>query len=846
MNHKFKFFSILISCLIATAVLGSFWQTLTAAPVPSSSMTTSSTEAESNPCESVTVISPTECAALVTLYTNTDGPNWLTNTNWLSLTETITPCDWYGVTCANNHVVELKLNGNQLSGTLPNPIGAFPELTTLYLQNNQLKGTLPTWICFLQDTVTTADFAYNKLNTFKSKVRDCMNTLDPDWRETQTIPPRNLTITEFYTDALTLSWDPIPYTADGGYYEIRYALDPRDTFTVHGQTADKTADSYLLDGLDPGRTYYITVRSFTPAHDEQPADLLSNRIRTIGVTKHPTEKILLMVYVSADNDLSPNVSTIGTRLMNGSQTNPNLQVVLLTDEFGEGNTRLTEIANGVVTFTNAISDSWGTTELDTADPAVLAWFLNHAQSKFPASRTIVSIVGHGLALTPEIIWPDVTTSRTPFDALGGPIPPLPQGSDFTPGDVTDRNYLSPIDLRHAFMEATNNGADPFDIVFFDQCFQGNLDTLYEVRTAADVFIASPNYAWLIAAYDQYLTQMAPAEDNAAMAQAIIERYQGALPDRGHPNVIFWITQSDIEQIATAVNTLADALTAATLNGFNSPILSSTQNSQFVDTTQCFPNQLFNLTAPDELIGLESFVENLQQGFPVSDPFGVHTAAAEVETLLSPISRTVNIGNPYVAPQYQWNYTNTLTILAPLPRKSPAQFAWRASIYTETTPLTAVWAPDPTISVTISEPLALVQDGRWDNFLNVWYTDLDTPTVGQWCHYIPPAIVTTDETEAISLTVTAAGPNSATLNWTETTDERAVGYQLLVNGPNVIGWTIREMFPVSQTTFTQEGLTGNTAYQLQILAVDAAGTVLEQSNEAVWLEQVVALPLIIRP
>lgn len=830
--------------MIATAVLGGFWKTLTAASAPPS--TTTAFIADTNGCTNITVLSPTECAALVTLYTNTDGPNWLTNTHWLSFTDTITPCDWYGVTCINNRVVELRLDGNQLSGTLSNSIGAFPELTTLYLQNNQLKGTLPTGVCFLQDTVTTADFAYNKLNTFKSKVRDCMNTLDPDWRETQTIAPRNLAITDFYTNGLALSWDPIPYTADGGYYQISYALDPRDTFTVHGQTADKTAGSYVLDGLDPGQTYYITVRSFTPAHDGQTADLLSNRIRTVGVTKHPTENILLMVYVSADNDLSPNVSTIGTRLMNGSQTNPNLQVALLTDEFGEGNTRFAEIANGVVTFTNDISDTWGTTELDTADPAVLAWFLNHAQNKFPSSRTIVSIVGHGLALTPEIIWPDTDASRASFDVLGGPIPPLPQGSDFTPGDVTDRNYLSPIDLRHAFMDATNNGADPFDIVFFDQCFQGNLDTLYEVRTAADVFIASPNYAWLIAAYDQYLTQMAPAEDNATMAQAIIERYQGALPDRGHPNVIFWITQSDIEQVATAVNTLADALRAATLNGTTTPIATSVQNSQYVDTTQCVPNQQFKLDPPDELIGLETFVQNLQQGFPASDPFGIHTAAAAVETLIAPISRTVNTGQPYIAPQNSWNYTNTLTILAPLPRNSDAPFVWRATIYTETTPLTAVWTPDPSLTVTISEPLAMVQDGRWDNFLDVWYTGPMTPTVGQWCHYIPPAIVTTDETEVISLTVTAAGVNSATLNWTETTDERAVGYQLFINGPNVIGWTIRETFPVSQTTFIQENLTGNTEYEFQILAVDAAGTALEQSNEAVWLEQAVVLPLILRP
>ncbi len=45
-------------------------------------------------CTGVTEIPQVECLALVSLYNNTNGPNWYNSTNWLP---TNTPCSWYGV-----------------------------------------------------------------------------------------------------------------------------------------------------------------------------------------------------------------------------------------------------------------------------------------------------------------------------------------------------------------------------------------------------------------------------------------------------------------------------------------------------------------------------------------------------------------------------------------------------------------------------------------------------------------------------------------------------------------------------------------------------------------------------
>ena len=80
-------------------------------------------------------------AALVALYEATDGGNWTDNTNWLS----DRPLgEWFGVTTdRNGRVIDLRLNDNSLSGTLPPELGDLTHLQWLSLGINQLSGALP-------------------------------------------------------------------------------------------------------------------------------------------------------------------------------------------------------------------------------------------------------------------------------------------------------------------------------------------------------------------------------------------------------------------------------------------------------------------------------------------------------------------------------------------------------------------------------------------------------------------------------------------------------------------------------------------------------------------------------
>jgi len=769
----------------------------------------------------------TECRALVDLYEQTDGPNWSQKAGWL-IDQNI--CAWSGLKCAGGHVVELNLAANHLQGEIPRALDALPALTTLQLQNNSLSGSIPVDFCKLQSRLMRLDLSYNMLSASSDKVAACVAAMAPGWHLTQTIAPRNIAVGEVLTDRVTLHWEPIPYTADGGFYEVALFADSAPTPMAILRTADKATSSLLITGLQPGQSYEARMTTVTPAHGEQPGEHRSVAPGLVFTTRS-TERVLVMVYFSADNELDSYIDLVGKRLRLGTVHNPDVQVIYLADGNGPDDTRIWEIAGGTVTLTNRVSEWWGKTELNTADPAMLAHFLRAARATYGAgaARTVVSLIGHGAAPTPELAWVPPTGLGEPISAPQPGIPALPRGVDYTPTDVTDGAFMSTPGLGNALLLATDGGANPFDLVFLDQCFQGNLDILYEVSSAARVFVASPNYAWLAVPYQEYLPFFVPSATPEEMADAIIRIYQDQLTD-GNPNAIFWVRSADIVAAADAVNNLADALHNALGVGKAPLILQAAQNSRYADTTQCGEGNL-HLGPPDELIGAGRFAENLRLQFSqtdTNDP-AIVAAATNLLGVLERIPSTYRVGYPDVAPGEFWEYDDTITLLAPLERETPSSIAWRASIYRAETPLPAVWALDPQQEIFITQPFASVQDGRWDEFLAEWYTTPMTPTVGEWCNYVPPVVVASDTVENISLT-TARQADALRLTWSQPGASVPAGYQVLGRRSDGTGEMLLAIVEPSVQEFVVDDVTGG-EWMFRVVAVDDAGMAVALSAEA---------------
>jgi len=94
--------------------------------------------------------------ALIDLYQSTNGDNWTFSFNWLS--NEISICLWFGVTCdSDGFATEVRLAFNNLSGSIPESIGALTSLTYLFMSGNSLTGTIPQSIGDLTE-LTYANF----------------------------------------------------------------------------------------------------------------------------------------------------------------------------------------------------------------------------------------------------------------------------------------------------------------------------------------------------------------------------------------------------------------------------------------------------------------------------------------------------------------------------------------------------------------------------------------------------------------------------------------------------------------------------------------------------------------
>ncbi len=195
---------------------------------------------------------------------------------------------------------ELTLQDNQLIGSIPD-LSNLTSLTELTLQNNQLSGTIPD----LPASLTVTDLSYN---AFNGETNGSATAKDPDWANTQTVPPTaGLSGASLSDTSIKVDWTPITYQVDGGYYEVKYSTTPGGPYSTSGGIiANKTANTLTVNGLLAGTTYYFVTETTTLAHGTQQSDVTS--LPSIEISATTTGSALSNLIATVVSDTQINLS----------------------------------------------------------------------------------------------------------------------------------------------------------------------------------------------------------------------------------------------------------------------------------------------------------------------------------------------------------------------------------------------------------------------------------------------------------------------------------------------------------------------------------------------------------
>ena len=225
---------------------------------------------------------------------------------------------------------QLNLSNNELEGEIPADLGRLTDLVFLYLERNHLSGPIPVDLCGLTD-LTDLSLGYNRLageipaefanftglrhGDGLSIVHNGLFTADQDleafvsakssssgdWRDTQTVAPAQVAAARPSGASVSLSWEPILYSADAGYYEVGVGASEEGPFTFEAvnRTEDKSADGLTVGNLPAGKLYFV-VRAVT----------LPNAANQNTVTSVPSAPVSMVVSRPSTGAISPSSGSI--------------------------------------------------------------------------------------------------------------------------------------------------------------------------------------------------------------------------------------------------------------------------------------------------------------------------------------------------------------------------------------------------------------------------------------------------------------------------------------------------------------------------------------------------------
>ncbi|NNJ13720.1 hypothetical protein EKD04_025675 [Chloroflexales bacterium ZM16-3] len=249
-----------------------------------------------------------------------------------------------------------------------------------------------------------------------------------------------------------------------------------------------------------------------------------------------TKTWTLLIYAVADNNLAPYMGDSATfsgmlYRLRSAGVQANVQVGLLYDGPTVNDTRR---------YILQADGQWRTETLPEArmdEMETLRDFVRWGYATFQSDYYALSLVDHANGV-------------------------VGFGQDNT-SDSAGKAFLTPIELRTALQQATDDGAHKLDVLHVDGCSFGLLEDAAIAADLAQYMVVSPNTGWGVFAYDRYRQVAGRAADPRTYAHDLAQTYAVAVGAWGRPYTVSVLDLAHFAAINRRVSDLGDQLLAYT-------------------------------------------------------------------------------------------------------------------------------------------------------------------------------------------------------------------------------------------------------------------------------------------
>lgn len=273
----------------------------------------------------------------------------------------------------------------------------------------------------------------------------------------------------------------------------------------------------------------------------------------IDGTKGPARKAAewtVFVYVAADNNLS-RFATKDLQEMQAGLSSDKVRFVAMVDQAQPGDSRIVEIstaANGQPATQTVVNDGGAvipaSREVDSGSPETLKKFVEWGIKAYPSRRSMFVIWNHG----------------------GGAFADPTHLKSFCWDDVTE-SHINLADLWRVTQSVSSH--TKFDIMGFDVCLLGHIETAYQLSRVSDFLVSSektePGDGWEYGSLAEVLSKK-PTIYPREFAAEIVKSYGNYYTKRGSNGTLSAIDLDKLkERVVPAVNGLATDLLATSGN-----------------------------------------------------------------------------------------------------------------------------------------------------------------------------------------------------------------------------------------------------------------------------------------